>query len=201
MNKIKEKTGKVDLGKSISVERIEEEVGIKSSVWKITDENPHKKRLIYFKYLHIQPFKIKLNYKWDTLNVINLVKGDLLNFFTNIVDISELRIKIREFKIDVKTRLEIAIGRLIEFYLNDLVYNQKLNLLASVYPIRVTINIMKAFATLFTTPMKKYMNEGYVLIGIYDGFTKFLNKITIEFSDVGSKLLNYIGSWKNFIKT
>jgi len=196
----KQRSTPVDLSKSISMSRIERQIeGMSEPVWKIDDDNLPKTSGIFIKYMHIRPFKIKINYKSDTLNIVNLYKGDLLNYITNVVDISELRIKIREYKVNSKIRIEVVTKMVIEFYLNDLVYNQKLNLLASVYPIRVTINIMKAFANLFQSPMNSYMNEGYLLFGIYDGFTTFLNQITHEFSDVGSKLLNYINSWQRFI--
>uniref|UniRef100_A0A7S3J4N1 Uncharacterized protein n=1 Tax=Euplotes harpa TaxID=151035 RepID=A0A7S3J4N1_9SPIT len=199
MEEVKHKTKKADLFKSISMERVDHELeGINSSVYKVTDEILESKTVVNIMYMHISPFIIRVNYKSDNLNLINLCKGDLLNYMTNMVDISNLKVKIREFKISDKIVLDKGISKLIDFYLNDLIYNQKLNLLASVYPIRVTINIMKAFATLVKTPYNSYVNQKYITVGIYQGFSEFLTKISHEFGDVGSKVMNYLNSWKNF---
>ena len=133
------------------------------------------------------------------MNILNLYKGDLKNYLTNLVDFKEMRIKIKEYKINDKVLLQHAISKMVTFYLNDLIYNQNLNILASVYPIRVTINIMKAFMSLIKTPVDSYMNEKYLLIGIYEGFANFFSQISNEFSDVGAKLMNYISSWKTLV--
>ena len=200
IEEVKSKSSKFDPYKSLSVKKINEaDDDDDSAVWDVTDSRISKKTQVFIKYMHIKPFRIKLNYTSDNLNIVNLCKGDLLNYITNMVDIAELRIKIREFKLEGKIPLERGVSKTIEFYLKDLIYNQKLNLLASVYPIRVTLNILKAFVTLIVSPVSSYMNEKHLLIGIYQGFSTFLTQITHEFSDVGGKLLAYISSWKNFI--
>jgi hypothetical protein len=197
---VKSKTEAHEMFKSIVIDKLDDpEDEISSSIWKISDANLKRKVRFYVKYLNIQPFKIKVSYKSDNLNIVNLYKGDLLNYMTNIVDISNLRVRIKEYKIKDKILLEKAVSKIINFYLNDLVNNQKLSLLASVYPIRVTINIMKAFLTLIRSPVDSYMNERYLMIGVYQGFTTFLSQITNEFSDVGSKLMGYLSSWKGLI--
>lgn len=201
IDEVKNKTSENKIYNSISMEKVEDQKqgDVNSSVWKINDKNLDKRESVYIKYMHIFPFKIRINYTSDNLNVMNLYKGELLSYLSNVVDIKNLKIKIKERKIKDKILLSNVIKKTIEFYLNDLIYNQNLNILASVYPIRVTINILKAFATLVKSPVDSYMNEKYLLIGIYQGFSGFLSQITNEFSDVGSKLLTYISSWKNFI--
>ena len=90
--------------KSIVMDKIEDsdndsDEEIASSVWKISDTNLEEKTKVYVKYLHIQLCKIKISYKSDNLNIVNLCKGNLQNYMTNLVDIKEMRIKIKEFKI------------------------------------------------------------------------------------------------------
>lgn len=200
IEEVKKKSSQYNPLKSVSMKMIDEKIeGINDSVWQIDDKNLKKRTIVYLKYMHIYPFKIRVNYTSDNLNIMNLYKGELLSYLINVVDISNLSITIKERTIRDKILLEKAISKTIEFYLNDLIYNQNLNLLKSIYPIRVTINIMKAFVTLLRSPVNSYMNERYILVGVYHGFSSFLSQITTEFSDVGSKLLTYVNSWKNYI--
>ena len=200
MDEVKKKSSKSDMFKSLSVQRVDQEFDeIDNSIWKITDDNTENKVLIYVMHMHIYPFRIYINYSSDNLNIVNLWKGDLLNYITNLVDIRKLKIKIKDYLIKEKTSLDKAITQTIEFYLNDLINNQKHNILASVYPIRVTINILKAFTLLFKTPYQSYINQKYISVGIYQGFSQFFSKISLEFEDVGAKLLKYLSSWKSFI--
>ena len=197
MNEVKSKSSKADMFKSLSIKRVDQEFNeIDNSIWKITDVQTENKILINIMHLHIYPFRIYVSYKSDNLNFVNLWKGDLLNYITNVVDIRNLKIKIKDYVIKEKTSLDQAITQTIEFYLNDLIYNQKHNIIASVYPIRVTINILKAFTLLFKTPYHSYVNQRYISVGIYQGFSQFFSKISHEFGDVGSKMLNYLGSWR-----
>mmetsp|Transcript_5331 Transcript_5331/g.4520 ORF Transcript_5331/g.4520 Transcript_5331/m.4520 type:complete len:229 (-) Transcript_5331:45-731(-) len=190
---------KPDIYSSLSMEKIQEEDDLSSSVWNISDKKNDEKTKIYVKYLHIHLCKIYLSYNSNNLNIVNLYKGDLKNYITNLVDIKMMRVKIKEYRINDKVLLQQAVSKIITFYLNDLIYKQNLNILASVYPIRVTINIMKAFLSLVKSPLDSYMNEKYLLIGIYEGFSNFFSQITHEFSDVGNKLMTYLKTWKSLL--
>ena len=212
MNEVDEKKNQADLSKSFVWKRVDQEFESDESVWKISKRETKEFKILYiWKYIHIHPFKIKLNYSAsasltkffkqvinkDNLDSLNESRNDtasqhknsLLNFMMSIVAISDMKIKIKEYVQKESIEMQELMSNLIQFYLDDLIYNQRLNILAGVYPIRFTINIYKAFQSLISHPLNSYINDKYILVGVMQGLTDFINRLSNEFGDIGSKLL------------
>lgn len=119
-------------------------------------------------------------------------KSSFLNFLMNVISIRDMNIKIKEYKISDGTELQKTLSNVAQFYLNDLIYNQKLKILAGVYPIRVVVNVVKAFASLVKHPVDSYVNDKYVLIGVLQGFGEFFARLSHEFGDIGAKVVESI---------
>ena len=212
MLQVRQKKNESDLFNSITLKRVDGGFESGESVWKISKKGTKELKIEYFwNYMHIHPFKLKLNYSVsaslmkyfrkasgrDNVESLNESQNDtaskhknsLLNFMMSIVAISDMKIKIKEYIQKDSMEIQELMSSLIQFYLDDLIYNQRLNILAGVYPIRFTINIYKAFQSLISHPLNSYFNDKHILVGVMQGLTDFINRLSNEFGDIGSKLL------------
>ena len=77
---------------------------------------------------------------------------------------------------------------LIKFYIDDLVQNQKVNMVKAIGPIRSIVNVTGAFYGLLRKPYKAYMSEKGLLRGFGEGAYDFYSILSQESSLLTGKV-------------
>lgn len=83
---------------------------------------------------------------------------------------------------------DLAMKHLLKYYLDDLVSNQKVNLVKAIGPIRSLVNVTGAFYGLVSTPYKSYMSDKGLLRGLSNGAYQFYSVIAEESHLITSKV-------------
>ncbi len=77
---------------------------------------------------------------------------------------------------------------MIKFYIDDLVENQKINIVKAIGPIRSLVNVSGAIYGLFRKPYKAYMSDKGVIRGFGEGAYEFYSVIKEESGFITSKV-------------
>jgi len=74
------------------------------------------------------------------------------------VNLRDLKLNVEGYSLKQRLPLEQALKHLAQFYLDDLVKNQKVNLAKAIGPIRFMVNVTGAFYGLLWNPYEAYMS-------------------------------------------
>jgi hypothetical protein len=127
------------------------------------------------------------SYNSKKLNLFDLTSGKLIELL-NIININDLKINVRGYNLQQKLPIDHAFKHLIKFYIDDLVQNQKVNIVKAIGPIRSLVNVSGAIYGLFRKPYKAYMSDKGLIRGFGEGAYEFYSVIKDESGFITSKV-------------
>ena len=143
-------------------------------------EQPREKRKVkkkkqtplFVSSLVINPTYVMLSYTSSKLSLGDLSNGKLTELL-NIINLRDLRINVVSYQLKQTLPIDEALKHIAEFYVDDLVQNQKVNLAKAIGPIRVLVNVGEAFFGLISHPYEAYMSQKGLLHGLSQGTVQF----------------------------
>ena len=123
---------------------------------------------IIIKELKIKETSLSLSYssKWLSINEL-LNHGNKLECL-NIFNINDLVLHIKPFDQKEKQDYDLAIKNFIKFYQDDIISNQKLNMVGAIGPLRGLFNIFGALSVVVSRPYEGFRHGD--LISAAKGF-------------------------------
>jgi hypothetical protein len=120
---------------------------------------------------------------------MDLASGNLVELL-NLVNISDLRVDIKAYNLQHRSILPLAVKNLVKFYVDDLLQNQKVNIVRAIGPIRSFVKVAGALYGLLERPYHGYMSENVGLLrGLGEGMKDFYSVLAEEGAFIASKVL------------
>ena len=109
----------------------------------------------------------------------------------NIMNINDLKINIQGYNLKQRLPLDVALKHLSQFYIDDLVQNQKVNVARALTPLKTIINVTGAIYGVFRKPYKAYMEEKGLINGLFEGTNNLYNVLSQEYSFITQKVSSF----------
>ena len=128
------------------------------------------------KEIKIKETSLSFSYssKWLSMNEL-LNHGNKLEYL-NIFNINDLVLNIRAYDQKEKLPQDIAMENFMKFYQEDIISNQKLNMVGAIGPLRGLFNISGALYTVVSKPYQNGLQKGDI-IGAAKGFREGLGTL------------------------
>ena len=127
-----------------------------------------------------------LCYTSHKLDIKDLYYGNYIEYL-NIFNINDMKLNIKEFNLDQRVELEQAI-RAFQLYLEDLIDDQKINVVKAIGPLRSFFNLAGAFYGVFKKPYAGFCSEKGFVKGLNEGVWDLCKAVSSESVNLTNKV-------------
>ena len=111
--------------------------------------------------------------------------------YLNIFNINDLVLNIRAYDQKEKLPQDVAMENFMKFYQEDIISNQKLNMVGAIGPLRGLFNISGALYTVVSKPYQNGLQKGDI-IGAAKGFREGLGTLAGTLAEEGDNVYKKI---------
>ena len=142
------------------------------------EEGPGKDSLIKISLIYIEEFQLTVDYDANFCN-LNKVLENKLNLI-NIGNINSLGLLFKQIHFRDESLEPELLLKILDTYKNDIILNQKPNILKKLPYINNLFNVLEGFGNIFYIPYRAAIQGGSIERGVLQGIGSFAKAVSIE---------------------
>lgn len=142
------------------------------------EEGPEKDSEIKIGLIYVEEFQLTVDYDANFCN-LNKVLENKLNLI-NIGNINSLRLLFKQIHLREESLGPELLLKILDTYKNDIILNQKPNILKKLPYINNLFNVLEGFGNIFYIPYRAAIQGGSIERGVLQGIGSFAKAVSIE---------------------
>ena len=148
---------------------------------------PKKDVPVYVKELRVSRFQLSLSYSSNRLQINDLLSQKNMLEYLNIFNINDLVLEVKEYNLRQRNQLLVpeALKHFMDFEMEDIMFNQKLNIVGAIGPMKGICNVGGALYGVLSKPME----SGLIYRGFAEGLSSLYEVLGEESDNLRKKVV------------